>query len=156
MFGRVRCHAFRARPLPLSDDPGHPCAADLVCSNRLQGWLYLLLGLAHGGEGGSSWAVQNTPSVFAYGCVKVAVCVNGSCDEGSAYRIFQRKKGKSFSRDEILGSVEAQGTVGALLPPSLRPRPFLPSSLTFRSPSLPPFHVSPHFISVTYWIRHAS
>lgn len=37
MFGRVHCHAFRARPLPLSDDPGHPCAADLDCSNQLQG-----------------------------------------------------------------------------------------------------------------------
>lgn len=131
MFGRVHCHAFRARLLPLSDDPGHPCAADLVCSNRLQGRLCLLSGLAHGGQHragrgggwgvggvGSSWALQNTASVFTYGCVKVAVCVNGSCDEGSAYRIFQRKKEKSFSRDEILGSLEAQRTVGALFPPS--------------------------------------
>ena len=145
MFGRVHCHAFRARLLPLSDDPGHPCAADLVCSSRLQGRLCLLLGLAHGGqhragrgprEGWGEGALQNTASVFAYGCVKVAVCANGSCDEGSAYRIFQRKKEKSFSRDEILGSLESQRTVGALFlpPPSVPPTPPLP----FRSPSLPP------------------
>lgn len=42
------------------------------------------IGLGGGGE--------NTVSVFTHGCVKVAVCVNGSCDEGSAYRIFQRKE----------------------------------------------------------------
>lgn len=155
MFGRVRCHAFRARPLPLSDDPGHPCAADLVCSNRLQGWLYLLLGLAHGGGGGRAGLRRITRLSSQNGCVKVAVCVNGSCDEGSAYRIFQRKKEKSFSRDEILGSVEAQGTVGALLPPSA----LGPSSLLLSLSDLLHFllsRVSPHFISVTYCIRHAS
>lgn len=30
----------------------------------------------------------------------------------------ERERKESFSRDEILGSVEAQGTAGALLPPS--------------------------------------
>lgn len=46
-----------------------------------------------------------------------------------------RERKASSSRDEILGSLEAQGTAGALLPPSA----LIPSSfpLTFRTPSLP-------------------
>ena len=32
MSGHVCCQAFRARPLPLRDDPDHPCVAYLVRS----------------------------------------------------------------------------------------------------------------------------
>lgn len=77
-------------------------------------------------------------------CESSRVCVNGSCDEGSACRIFQRKKEKSFSRDEILGSLEAQRTVGALFPPStLNPSPLLSLSdpLHFLLPCPTSFHI---------------
>lgn len=69
--------------------------------------------------------------------------MNGSWDEGSAHRIFQRKKEKSFSRDEILGSLDALGTVGSPLPPFLRP-PSVPSPLPlihFLLPCLPSAHI---------------
>lgn len=103
------------------------------------------------GREGSSRALQNTASVFTYGCVKVAVCVNGSCDEGSAYRIFQREKEKSFSRDEILGSLEAQRTVGALFPPSAL-KPTSPSCSPFPIPFTSSFHVPSLFISVINFV----
>lgn len=48
----------------------------------------------------------------------------------------EKERKESFSRDEILGSLEAQGSAGALLSPSaLSPSSFL---LTFLCPSLPP------------------
>lgn len=61
-----------------------------------------------------------------YDCVKLEqqLC-RGECLQNFPER--QRKKErKSFSRDEILGSLEAQGTAGALLPPSA----LLPSSFS--------------------------
>lgn len=50
----------------------------------------------------------------------------------------ERESEESFSRDEILGFLEAQGTAGALLPPSALIPSSFPTSFTssLASPSL--------------------
>lgn len=53
--------------------------------------------------------------------------MNSSCEAGVLAEFSREKEKESFSRDEILGSLEAQGTAGALsLPPPSFPPPALP------------------------------
>lgn len=116
-------------------DPSHPCAAaDLVWS-------------ASSGEGcirgkrRVTKTLENTGlSLYVRHCE--SWCVGKQ--QLSTHRFFPEKwrKRNIFSRDEILGSLEAQGTAGALLPLSNLIPSFSSSSLSFQARSLPPFSLS--------------
>lgn len=116
-------------------DPSHPCAAaDLVWS-------------ASSGEGcirgkrRVTKTLENTGlSLYVRHCESWCV---GKQQLGT-HRFFPEKwrKRNIFSRDEILGSLEAQGTAGALLPLSNLIPSFSSSSLSFQARSLPPFSLS--------------
>ena len=100
---------------------------------KTQGWEEFFFG------GGLEWAktLQNAASVFACKtCVKVdmlCMCVNSSCEEERACRIFQREKAKrAFPEMKFLASLKLRVQLEhfSLPPPSLPP--------PFRPPSLPP------------------
>lgn len=65
------------------------------------------------------------------------MCVNSSCDEGSACRIFQRVRKKRELFQGWNSWLRWSSGYSWSTSPSLRPHSFL-LSLTFRSPSLPP------------------
>lgn len=128
MSGCVQCHAFRGLFLYVMT----PATPVLLTWSALPASRKSAFAVGTGLLGATlGWVRVNRNSaeycacLIMYDCVKMNVSVSSSCDEGSACRIFQTKERKeSFSRDEILGSLEAQGTVGALFPPSI----IIPSS----------------------------
>lgn len=128
VFGRVSCHAFWVRPFPIWPQPPlYRSWLGLVC----QLWRRLHKGKEKGDE--NSWEYW-----FVLICKTVWKLMRGqTAAEYSQIFPEGRRKRKIFSRDEILGSLEAQGTAGALLP--LSPATFSPPLLlSFQPPSLPP------------------
>ncbi len=131
--------------------PQPPLRCWLGLVSQLQARLYLLSGLVHFGQhgggrgcGGCQWAKLCRIlclSSYARMCERT-VCVNGSCEEESASEFSRVRKKRELFQDEILGSLEAQGTAGAILPPSaLVPSSF--PSLSNLLHFLPRFLVSP-------------